>query len=116
MFITTGIAFTVTIIVYHFISVVAGFCYMNEATQVQKHMLLKGSSDIINSNVNAMIQKYSLRTGVQPSLIKNCAETKKRENRYQAQRQQYLNKVNKVNKGYNSYLRKPTYNYKFNKY
>jgi hypothetical protein len=25
-------------------------------------------------------------------------------------------KVNKVNKGYNSYLRKPTYNYKFNKY
>ncbi len=110
MFITTSLAFTVTVIVYHFISVVAGFCYMNEATQVQKQMLL---TDIINSNVNAMIQKYSLRTGVQPSLIKNCAETKKKEIGYQAQRQQYLNKVNKVNKGYNSYLRKPTYNYKY---
>lgn len=112
MFISTGIAFTFTIIIYHFVSTVAGFCYMNEATQVQKHMLLRGSSDIINSNVNAMIQKYSLRTGVQPSLIKNCAETKKKEIGYQAQRQQYLNKVNKV---YNSYLRKPIYNYKYNK-
>ncbi len=83
-------------IIYNFASVVAGFCYINEATQVQKYMMLRGTSDIINSNVNAMIQKYSLRTGVQSSQIKNCIKTQ------QQKKQEYLSK-----KVYKPKLRSP---------
>ena len=48
----------IAIIVFHFVWVAHGFCGINTATTVDIHMLLRGSSDIINGKVNQIIQQY----------------------------------------------------------
>lgn len=74
-----------------------GFCHIPTATTVDKQMLMS-SSDRINYNVETMIKKQALRSGISPSLIKGCIETKKNEiqkTTYLRQRQNYISKVNK---------------------
>jgi len=74
-----------------------GFCHIPTATTVDKQMLLS-SSNRINYNVETMIKKQALRSGISPSLIKGCIETKKNEMQkttYLRQRQNYISKVNK---------------------
>ena len=75
MFITPAVAICI-IIVYHFSSSLA-FCQMNEASQIQKYMLLhsKPTTAIL---VNHMITKYSKSRGIPEYQIKNCIETKKK--------------------------------------
>ncbi len=86
------------IIIHIFTLVLAnGFCHINTATAVDKHMLLS-SSNRINYNVETMIKKQALRSGISPSLIKGCVESKKKEvkqTNYLRQRKDYINKVNK---------------------
>ena len=84
----------IAIIVFHFIIVAHGFCGINTATTVDKHMLLRGSSDIINGKVNQIIQQYSTRNGANSHLIKSCINTKKQEQqkREQQQKQEYMRK------------------------
>ena len=92
--------FIALIIIYHYaftLVLANGFCYINTATSVDKHMLLS-SSDRINYNVETMIKKQALRSGISPSLIKGCVESKKKEvqqTNYLRQRKDYINKVNK---------------------
>ena len=92
--------FIALIIIHIFTLVLAnGFCHINTATAVDKQMLLS-SSDKINYNVETMIKKQALRSGISPSLIKGCVETKKKEvqqTSYLRQRKDYINKVNKQN-------------------
>jgi len=92
--------FIALIIIHIFTLALAnGFCYINTATNVDKQMLLS-SSDRINYNVETMIKKQALRSGISPSLIKGCVETKKKEvqqTSYLRQRKDYINKVNKQN-------------------
>ena len=92
--------FIALIIIHIFTLVLAnGFCHINTATAVDKQMLLS-SSDKINYNVETMIKKQALRSGISPSLIKGCVETKKTEAQqktYLRQRKDYINKVNKQN-------------------
>lgn len=77
MFIFTII---IILIIYNSFTLVLanGFCHINTATAVDKHMLLS-SSDKINYNVETMIKKQALRSGISPSLIKGCVETKKKK-------------------------------------
>jgi len=97
MIVSTTIAL---IIIYHytFMLVLAnGFCHINTATTVDKQMLL-ASSNRINYNVETMIKKHALRSGISPSLIKGCVESKKNEiqkTSYLRQKKDYNNKVNK---------------------
>ena len=67
---------TIIIIVYHFTSNLA-FCHINEATSIQKHMMLYGqpNSAILITN---MISKYSKLRGISESQIKVCIENKKK--------------------------------------
>jgi len=61
-------------------------------------MLLASSSNRINYNVETMIKKHALRSGISPSLIKGCVENKKNEiqkTSYLRQKKDYNNKVNK---------------------
>ena len=71
-----------------------GFCGINTASTVDKHMLLRGSSDIINGKVNRIIQQYSTRNGANSYLIKSCIATKKQEQqkREQQQKREYMRK------------------------
>jgi len=64
------------IIVFHFSSSLA-FCNMNEASQIQKYMMLhnKPTTAIL---VNHMISKYARTRGIPEYQIKNCIETKKK--------------------------------------
>jgi hypothetical protein len=70
------ISIAILIIVYHFASTMA-FCHMHAASQIQKYMMLhsKPTTQIL---VNNMINKYSQHSGVPPTQIKNCIETKKK--------------------------------------
>jgi hypothetical protein len=76
MFITPVAAICITIIVSHFSSSLA-FCHMNEASQIQKYMILhsKPTTSIL---VNHMINKYAKTRGIPEYQIKNCIETKKK--------------------------------------
>ena len=76
MFITQAAAITIIIIVYHFSSSLA-FCKMNEASEIQKYMMLhsKPTSAIL---VNNMINKYAKTRGIPEYQIKNCIKTKKK--------------------------------------
>jgi len=67
---------TIIIIVYHFTSNLA-FCHINEATSVQKHIMIYGqpNSAILITN---MISKYAKLRGISESLIKTCIEKKKK--------------------------------------
>ena len=69
------ISITILIIVYHFASTMA-FCHMHAASQIQKYMMLhsKPTTQIL---VNNIIDKYSKRSGVPSTQIKNCIEAKK---------------------------------------
>ena len=64
------------IIIFHF-SYSLAFCHMNEASEIQKYMMLhsKPTSAIL---VNHMITKYSKSRGIPEYQIKNCIETKKK--------------------------------------
>ena len=75
MLISTASA--IIIIVYHFASTMA-FCNMHAASQTQKYMMLHSQPNT-KILVNHMIDKYSQRSGVPSTQIKNCIEAKKRE-------------------------------------
>ena len=70
------ISIAILIIVYHFASTMA-FCHIHAASQIQKYMMLhsKPTTQIL---LNNMINKYSQRSGVPPTQIKNCIEAKKK--------------------------------------
>lgn len=76
MFLTPAAAITIIIIVSHFSSSLA-FCHMNEASQIQKYMMLhsKPTTAIL---VNHMISKYAKTRGIPEYQIKNCVEAKKK--------------------------------------
>lgn len=76
MFITPAAAICIIIIVSHFSSSLA-FCHMNEASQLQKYMILhsKPTTAIL---VNHMVNKYAKTRGIPEYQIKNCIETKKK--------------------------------------
>lgn len=99
MFISTTIFLIIIYYLHIFTLVLAnGFCHINTATTVDKQMLLASTSDRINYNVETMIKKQALRSGISPSLIKGCVESKKNEiqkTSYLRQWQDYNNKVNK---------------------
>jgi hypothetical protein len=75
MFITPAAAIAI-IIITHFSSSLA-FCHMNEASEIQKYMMLhsKPTSAIL---VNNMINKYAKTRGIPEYQIKNCVEAKKK--------------------------------------
>jgi hypothetical protein len=93
----------IAIIVFHFVWATHGFCGINTATTVDKHMLLRGSSDIINGKVNQIIQQYSTRNGANSYLIKSCINNKKQEQqkREQQQKQEYMRKKQTNNRFHN---------------
>jgi hypothetical protein len=70
------ISVAILIIVYHFASTMA-FCHIHAASDIQKYMMLhsKPTTQIL---INNMINKYSQRSGVPPTQIKNCIELKKK--------------------------------------
>ena len=70
------ISVAILIIVYHFASTMA-FCHIHAASDIQKYMMLhsKPTTQIL---INNMINKYSQRSGVPPTQIKNCIEAKKK--------------------------------------
>jgi hypothetical protein len=76
MFLTPASAIAIIIVVFHFSSSLA-FCHMNEASEIQKYMMLhsKPTSAIL---VNHMINKYAKTRGIPEYQIKNCIETKKK--------------------------------------
>ena len=76
MFLTSAAAISIIIIVFHFSSSLA-FCHMNEASEIQKYMMLhsKPTSAIL---VNNMISKYAKTRGIPEYQIKNCVESKKK--------------------------------------
>ena len=75
MFLTPAAAIAI-IIIAHFTSSLA-FCHMNEASDIEKYMMLhsKPASAIL---VNHMITKYAKTRGIPEYEIKNCIETKKK--------------------------------------
>ena len=75
MFITQAAAIAI-IIITHFTSSWA-FCHLNEASEIQKYMMLhsKPTSAIL---VNNMISKYAKTRGIPEYQIKNCVESKKK--------------------------------------
>ena len=74
MLISTASA--IIIIVYHFASTMA-FCNMHAASQTQKYMMLHSQPNT-KILVNHMIDKYSQRSGLPSSYIKDCIENKKK--------------------------------------
>lgn len=76
MFITSTAAIAIIIVVFHF-SYSLAFCHINEASDVEKYMMLhsKPASAIL---VNHMINKYAKTRGIPEYQIKNCIETKKK--------------------------------------
>ena len=76
MFLTPASAIAIIIVVFHFSSSLA-FCHMNEASEIQKYMMLhsKPTSAIL---VNNMINKYAKTRGIPEYQIKNCVEAKKK--------------------------------------
>lgn len=64
------------IIIINFTSTVLSFYHMNEASLVQKHMMLHGKQSSIIL-VNYMISEYSKQTCLSEYKIKDCVETKK---------------------------------------
>lgn len=66
------------LITFAIIITFGAFCHMNEATQIQKYMMLN-SKPTTSILVNNMIEKYSKRTGVSSGLIKGCIENKKKQ-------------------------------------
>ena len=65
------------LIIIYFASTTKAFCNMNEASEIQKYMMLhsKPTTQIL---INNMINEYSKRTGVPMTDIKNCVEAKKK--------------------------------------
>ena len=76
MFFTPAAAISIIIIIFHFSNSLA-FCHMNEASDIEKYMMLhsKPASAIL---VNHMITKYAKTRGIPEYEIKNCIETKKK--------------------------------------
>ncbi len=76
MFLTPASAIAIIIVVFHFSSSLA-FCHMNEASEIQKYMMLhsKPTTAIL---INHMVTKYSKLRGIPEYQIKNCIETKKK--------------------------------------
>jgi hypothetical protein len=89
----------IAIIVFHFVWATHGFCGINTATTVDKHMLLRG----FNGKVNQIIQQYSTRNGANSHLIKSCINNKKQEQqkREQQQKQEYMRKKQTNNRFHN---------------
>lgn len=77
MFFTPAAAITIIIIIIvsHFTSSLT-FCHMNEASDIEKYMMLhsRPTTEIL---VNHMISKYAKTRGIPAYQIKNCIETKK---------------------------------------
>lgn len=56
------------------------YCYISSTTPIDKNMIAAlGSSDKINTIVNNIIKKHSLRANPQAESIKNCLEAKQKE-------------------------------------
>lgn len=98
MFITIAIAILLT-----FISINAKFvtnnanayCYISSTTPIDKNMIAAlGSSDKINTIVNNIIKKHSLRfrSNPQAESIKKCLEAKQKEQTELKQKQEYTKK------------------------
>jgi hypothetical protein len=75
--ITMFISFAfIAVIIYQFASTMA-FCHIHAASDIEKYMMLH-SQPTTKILINNMINKYSQRSGVPPTQIKNCIESKKK--------------------------------------
>jgi hypothetical protein len=78
-----------------------GYCYISSTTPIDKNMIAAlGSSDKINTIVNNIIKKHSLRfrSNPQAESIKKCLEAKQKEQTELKQKQEYTKKRLRHNK------------------